>query len=610
MAGTAQETELSLKEICFYAVRQHFAALGADAVLGLPPTLIKSLIPYLTISHLAELQPQLTQRGISSYTGWLQVIQGEYHRMDYLFTENAVMRLIFLPLIYCYENYLFPRIITKLKTQSFLWAAAQFIRTFVLISDRYLPLHRLTDEYRPLLELLEKQIRCISCLQCPDLSKRQAQVVLYIIHRLLDHGVATELIMHGPSPTLLTWLIYRRGSQYVCPKLKHHLTIENNNSASSPSQDEASCSRVLSSEDQCHQPPLCKRPRLHSMLEEEETEKANLSLPLQDLCQTFSAHKGASAGPCPRGEIHKLQISQCDPDCLRVLNCALPTFFCLRSLTIESSYTFRDCDVLDLSKALKQLSDSPLCRLTNLSISSLPDIRLAKLLLDAIPKVAALHVEVEHGIWRPYLINHLRTTEAYTSELVLEKLTLKVNVVQTDLQLITSLLRRSPRLSSLHLSGLRLQGGSSLQQLLTTLSESNTCLKCLSLEDMNLSDCLPGILHLLRCCQLEELHLNDCRLLEKCSDKEQSLQQLVSAVKTLSSLHTLSLAQNRLAKTVSVLAKLFSEPSPSSVRQLDLRSNFIRPAELLEFSQRLKEQRPPQRLTLDLRKNPEGGVPG
>lgn len=34
MAGTAQETELSLKEICFYAVRQHFAALGADAVLG------------------------------------------------------------------------------------------------------------------------------------------------------------------------------------------------------------------------------------------------------------------------------------------------------------------------------------------------------------------------------------------------------------------------------------------------------------------------------------------------------------------------------------------------------------------------------------------------
>lgn len=34
------------------------------------------------------------------------------------------------------------------------------------------------------------------------------------------------------------------------------------------------------------------------------------------------------------------------------------------------------------------------------------------------------------------------------------------------------------------------------------------------------------------------------------------------------------------------------------------RSNFIRPAELLEFSQRLKEQRPPQRLTLDLRKNP------
>ena len=45
-----------------------------------------------------------------------------------------------------------------------------------------------------------------------------------------------------------------------------------------------------------------------------------------------------------------------------------------------------------------------------------------------------------------------------------------------------------------------------------------------------------------------ELHLADCRLLETCSDKEESLRQLVSALKPVSSLHTLCLPQNRLGE--------------------------------------------------------------
>lgn len=45
-----------------------------------------------------------------------------------------------------------------------------------------------------------------------------------------------------------------------------------------------------------------------------------------------------------------------------------------------------------------------------------------------------------------------------------------------------------------------------------------------------------------------DLRLNDCRLLEKCSHKEESLAQLVAALKMVPSLQTLSLAQNRLGK--------------------------------------------------------------
>lgn len=151
---------------------------------------------------------------------------------------------------------------------------------------------------------------------------------------------------------------------------------------------------------------------------------------------------------------------------------------------------------------------------------------------------------------------------------------------------------------------MRLPAGTSQSQLLTTLLESNYFLRSLSLEDMNLSDCLPQILSLLRDCKLEELQLKDCRLLEKWRNKEESLQQLVAAVKTIPSLHTLSLAQNRLARNVCVLAELFSGSSPSSVKRLDISSNFIQPAELLEFAKRLRTHHPPHRLTLDLRKNP------
>lgn len=55
------------------------------------------------------------------------------------------------------------------------------------------------------------------------------------------------------------------------------------------------------------------------------------------------------------------------------------------------------------------------------------------------------------------------------------------------------------------------------------------------------------------CLPAAELQLKDCRLLEKWSNKEESnkeesFQQLVAAVKAATSLHTLGLAHNRLGK--------------------------------------------------------------
>lgn len=77
----------------------------------------------------------------------------------------------------------------------------------------------------------------------------------------------------------------------------------------------------------------------------------------------------------------------------------------------------------------------------------------------------------------------------FLTELPLEKLTVKVAELQTDLHFITSVLRRSPHLTSLHIAGLRLPSGCSQGQLLTTLS-GNEWYECKCWFHQQCSDCL------------------------------------------------------------------------------------------------------------------------
>nr|XP_046246904.1 uncharacterized protein lrrc41 isoform X2 [Scatophagus argus] len=610
--------EIRLKEICFQAVRKHFAALRTEAVLDLPAPLIEDLLPHLTVCQLDELQPTLNQRGISTYFAWVEVLReicGPNHVTDLHTEEEAkhkVMRMLFMAVFYGFTNPFAKQNMANLNTPSFLQAAAKCLKQFSLIMSLHKPLESLTAKLRPLLNLLEKCIGSVVVSQCTDLSKKKTQTPLYVLHRLFDHGVAKELVVHVQCPIMLAWLLHGRGSQYINPELKTLINSKKANcvsQAASTNVDGVSCSPGLetrTSVDQEDQVTPCKRSKLDLLsVEEEESGKANFTLDPQVLCQMFTPCEGSSAGACPWGQICCLEIRQCGSDCLGVLNSALPTFFCLRSLTLHSFSIFRDSDVMGFARALRQLSDSSHSSLSDLSISVLPYTELVEILLDASPNITSLQVEIQTVTWGPHISpHHPRIAESDMSELPLKKLTVKVAELQTHLHFITSVLRRCPHLTSLHVAGMRLPAGSSQSQLLTTLSESNHFLRSLTLEDMKLSDCLPEILNLLQDCKLEELRFNDCRLLESWNNKEESLQQLVAALKRVPSLHTLSLAQNRLVRNVCVLAELFSGSSPSSVKHLDISSNFIQPAELLEFAKRLQTHHPPHQLTLDLRKNP------
>lgn len=609
----------SLKEICFLSVKKHFAALRIEAVLDLPAPLIQDLLPRLTICQLDELQPALSQRGISTLSGWVGVLQdicGPNYAVD-LHTEDAakheVMRILFPLVLYGFKNNYINRNLSNLNTPSFLWAAAKSIKHFLLPSSVPKGVCSLTAEQQPLLNLLEKQIQSISISQSVDLSKRKTQIALYILHRLIDHGLATKLVVDVQCPIMLAWLLHERGCQYVDPLLNNLIHSSRGNcitQAASAGLQEARCFAGLetsASHGQDYDVSPCKCLKLNSF---EEEASGKFPVDPESLCRTFTPRESPLAVACPRGQIDCLEIRQCGSDSLKVLNAALPTFFCLRSLTLQSISAFSDFDVLSLTRALKRLSDSSRNRITDLSISVLPNSRFVEILLDSNPNLTSLHVEIHTVMWGPYFLLDPRSAEPdmpklqTKAEFPLEKLTIKVAELQTDVHFMISLLRQCPYLTFLHVAGMRLPTGFSQSQFLTTFSESNCCLRVLKLEDMKLSDCLPDILNLLRDCRLEELHLNDCRLLESCSDKEESLRQLVVALKAVPTLHTLSLAQNRLAKYTCVLAEFFSGSSPSLVKRLDISSNFIQAPELQEFAERLRTHHPVHQLTLDLRKNP------
>lgn len=569
------DKDLRLKLLCFRAVRDHFSALGSHSPAVLPTALLEELLPHLTVCQLDELQPALNNRGVSTYCAWMEILGdmwGSSRVMDIHTEEEAkheVMKGLFSPVLYGFKNDFIIKNASNLNTASFLRAAAKCIKHLVLINS-YKPLKRLTCEQRLGLDLLEKHISSVSVSHTMDLSKPETQLALLVLHRLLDHGQARRVVIQARCPLTLSWILYRRGSQSV-----------------SCDVDSLTAAWGCDGGTSCHageeQVPSCKRLKLG-----------------EGVCD------GVSSAACPRGHIESLEVRQCQLDCFRVLSCALPSWSCLKSLTLHSLTTFKHLNVLDLSRALQQLSGGPSGGLSHLSVSTLPCCTLMEQLLDACPSLLSLSVEI---LYVPEDTRDINSAESLLSprnhqDIPLQKLSVKLAQQQTDVLFIASVLRRCPQLCSLHLSGFRLPHRLSLGPLLSTVAESCRCVRILSLEDMNLLDCLPHIVHLLQQCQLQELCLNDCRLLEKWTNKEEGLRQLVSALTAVASLHTLSLAQNRIARYVPVLAQLFSGPSLSALKRLDLSLNFIQPAELLEFSHRLSTHRPPHRLTLDLRKNP------
>lgn len=232
--------------------------------------------------------------------------------------KHKVMKMLFSAVFYGFTNCFIRKNMSNLNTPSFLRVAAKYLRRFSLLSV-HKPLQALTLEKRSFLTHLEECIESVVVSQCVALSKKEAQTVLYILHRLLDHGVARKLIIHVQCPAILAWLLHERGPQHVPLELE---------SVRSGTQASSAHSQAVENRD--HPDVPAKLRRQDSACPSQEVIKSAKS------CHVFPSCDGAAAGPCPRGRVEQLEVSQCGPDCLTVLTAALPTFFCLRSLNLHS----------------------------------------------------------------------------------------------------------------------------------------------------------------------------------------------------------------------------------------------------------------------------------
>ncbi|KAK7144201.1 hypothetical protein R3I94_010580 [Phoxinus phoxinus] len=559
----------SLVQMCIVKVAQSIDLLERK-VLNLPVSLLKDLLPHLNIYYLDRIETAAATKGISTSVIWAKI----WRDLD----QTWRWRVKSAPLTQDWKQRCLERLfhmvmftqvrrggsyLSNLSDSSILSMTVKHVRVLSLNTSTRNICRLASADLRPILSSLEAGVTSLRLLDANALFKHGRKYVLFILHRLLDHGSVREVVLRrNPDSSFLRWLMSRhRGPQ-----------------GSSGSRE---------------------TPHAEDDGELEEPAAKRLALDVEEnpevLCSEFSSFS-SPADHCPEGQIHSLdfEVSKCE--ILTTVSHILPTWLCLHTLHLHSDWLIHEEEMSVLVESLRRLFLNPGCSLTDLSISHVCGHTHLISVLRACPTLRSLSLEICPPADRNARRQQTHITQS--KELCLEKLSVKSTGPMT-VKCFLPALTWAPKLSSLHLTGIHLS-----PRLFHTLAESNALLKVLNLEDVNLADYHQEILHFLEYSVLEELSLKDCRLLDKCTVKKDFLLPFAEALKGVSSLQSLTLAQNRLASGVIEIANLFSGCRPSKITKLDLSSNFILPAELLEFAQLLDTCRPAQRLTLDLRFNP------
>eukprot|EP00069_Balaena_mysticetus_P011578 bmy_07214T0 len=274
----------------------------------------------------------------------------------------------------------------------------------------------------------------------------------------------------------------------------------------------------------------------------------------------------------------------------------LSSWVSLESLTL--SYNGLGSNIFRLLDSLRALSSQAGCRLRALHLSDLfsplPILELTRAIVRALPLLRVLSIRVDHPSQRDNPAvpgnagppSHIIGDEEIP-ENCLEQLEMGFPRGAQPAPLLCSVLKASGSLQQLSLDSATFASPQDFGLVLQTLKEYNLALKRLSFHDMNLADCQSEVLFLLQNLTLQEITFSFCRLFEK--RPAQFLPEMVAAMKGNSTLKGLRLPGNRLGNAgLLALADVFSEDSSSSLCQLDISSNCIKPDGLLEFAKRLE----------------------
>ncbi|NWX81675.1 LRC41 protein, partial [Nothoprocta pentlandii] len=278
-------------------------------------------------------------------------------------------------------------------------------------------------------------------------------------------------------------------------------------------------------------------------------------------------------------------------DACRTLSNLLSSWESLENLVL--SYNGLGENVLCVVSGLRALCRRPRCRLRLLRLSDvfshMPCMELVRCILSALPRLQTLSVSFD-------LKNHTEgnrpggnpsCSETEIPESSLEQLEIRFPREPLHTALLLPVLRASRCLQQLSLDSAALPSPRELEHLLQALKEYNPNLKKLSFHDVNLADHQKEVLLLLQDPILQEITFSFCRLFENCTTE--FLSEIINTVKRNSTLKSLKLPGNRLGNhRLVALADIFSEDSSSSLCQLDVSSNCIKPDGLLEFTKKLE----------------------
>uniref|UniRef100_A0A8D0GUW7 Leucine-rich repeat-containing protein 41 n=1 Tax=Sphenodon punctatus TaxID=8508 RepID=A0A8D0GUW7_SPHPU len=270
----------------------------------------------------------------------------------------------------------------------------------------------------------------------------------------------------------------------------------------------------------------------------------------------------------------------------RMLATLLSSWVALEELTLH----FNDLGpcLSHLLSGLQSLSRCRDYRLRSLDMndvfSTVPCAEVIRLFLSAVPQLSALSVGFE--------LEEIRSEGNASSfedipETHLEKLAIIFPNERLQTSQLLPALKASRHLQQLSLKNATVSGPQELGLLLRALREWNPNLKRLDFHDINLANREREVLLLLRDSTLQAITFSFCRLFENCS--AEFLAEIINAVKRNPTLRLLGLPGNRLGDhRLVALADIFSKDSVSSIYQLDLSSNCIKPDGLLEFAKKLE----------------------